>query len=215
MAAQSPLGNFDEESEINDDELDQSQSPAMKFFATGSDGKVIKLHERVASIPISMMGQQFQAALEEEIKDYSDDQVRALAPFEMVGRGIAGVDEMRAAMQDERVQFGMLQIEVGEGTFKRYKNVFVHFQGDKMKALRRAQANRALAAAKEIIGHTHASLVVPNRATFSVEWIFAELKNAFQSDSIAYKGKGKHSDINSVCTHLPQISICSRHVLDS
>ena len=195
---QSPLGTFDEDAEINDDDLDQSS--AMSFFATGSDGKVIKLHERVASIPISMMGQQFQQALEEEIKDYSDDQVRALAPFDLVGRGIAGIDEMRAAMcaSDDRVQFGMIQIEIGEGTFKRYKNVFVHFQGDKMKALKRAQANRKLAAAKDIIGHTHASLIVPNAQTFTVEWLFKELKNAFTADNIAYKGKGKQSDINSL-----------------
>ena len=53
--------------------------------------------------------------------------------------------------------------------------VFVHFQNDKVKALRHVHANRALASAKEISEHTHASLVVPNRA---VEWIFGEVKNA-------------------------------------
>ena len=55
-----------------------------------------------------------------------------------------------------RLQFGIVQID-----------------GAKVKALRRTN----LASATEIIGHTHASLV-PNRASFSVEWIFGELKNA-------------------------------------
>ena len=127
------LGAFDEEKEINDDEIDQdAELQKMEFFATGDDGKVIKLHNRIASIPIGFGGKAFQEALEEEIKDYTDEQVIALAPFEIIGRGIAGIEEMAKAMDDERVFYGILQIQIGEGTFARYKNIFIHFQGDSL-----------------------------------------------------------------------------------
>ncbi len=106
------------------------QSPEMKFYATGNDGQVIKLHNRIASVPISFGGKEFQKALEEEMKDYTDEEIMALAPFEIIGRGIAGIDEMAKAMDNNRVFFGLLQIQIGEGTFARYKNIFVHFQGD-------------------------------------------------------------------------------------
>ena len=36
------LPSFDEDAEINDDDIDQKKK--MKFYATGDDGKVIKLH---------------------------------------------------------------------------------------------------------------------------------------------------------------------------
>ena len=123
----SKLPTFDEDNEVDDDDLGE---PEMKFYATGDDGNVIKLHNRIASIPISMMGKVFQEALEEEIKDYTDDQVVALAPFDVVGRGIAGIDEMRNYMDDTKVYFGLLQVQIGEGTFARYKNIFIHFQGE-------------------------------------------------------------------------------------
>merc|ERR1712228_702040 len=98
-----------EDTEINDDELDQE--PKMNFYATGDDGKVIQLHKRMASVPITFGGKQFQQALEEEMKDYTDDQIVALAPFELCGRGIAGIDEMAKILDDNRVFFGLLQEE--------------------------------------------------------------------------------------------------------
>ena len=67
-----------------------------------------------------------------------------------------------------------------------------------MKPIQRAKANKKLSAAKEIIGHTHAPLVVSNSETFTVEWVFNELKRVFEGDNIAYKGKGKQTDLNTV-----------------
>ena len=60
----STLPSFSEETEINDNELDQ-EPPQMKFYATGDDGNVVQLHKRMASVPISFGGKQFQEALEE------------------------------------------------------------------------------------------------------------------------------------------------------
>lgn len=70
-----------------------------------------------------------------------------------------------------------------------------------MKPIQRAKANKKLGAAKEIIGHTHAPLVVPNQETFTVEWVFNELKRVFEGDNIAYKGKGKQTDLSTVCKY--------------
>ena len=70
-----------------------------------------------------------------------------------------------------------------------------------MKPIARARANKKLAAAKDIIGHTHAPLIITNQATVTVEWIFNELKRVFEGDNIAYKGKGKQTDLNTVCKY--------------
>ena len=110
-----------------------SSAPPDSFWATGMDGDVLKLHDRVASIPITEMGVQFQIALEEEMSSYSMEEVIAAAPFEIAGRGIAGIEEMAQCVSPDRVYFGVLQIEIGHGTFARHKNVFIHFQGDQMK----------------------------------------------------------------------------------
>ena len=68
-----------------------------------------------------------------------------------------------------------------------------------MKAIQRARANKQLAVAKELIGHTHAPLIITNKASCSVEGIFNELKRVFVGDNIAYKGKGKQTDLTTVC----------------
>ena len=68
-----------------------------------------------------------------------------------------------------------------------------------MKPIQRARANKKLAAAKEIIGHTHAPLVVSNQNTFTVEWVFNELKRVFEGDHIDYQGRGKQTDLTTVC----------------
>lgn len=161
------------------------------FWATGMDGDVLKLHERVASIPITEMGLQFQMALEQEMSTYSMEQVVAAAPFEIAGRGIAGIEEMAQCVSSDKVYFGVLQIEIGHGTFARHKNVFIHFQGEDLKAIQKASSNRRLAAAKELIGHCHAAIAVTSAATLTVDWLFTELKRVFEGDRIAYKGSGK------------------------
>ena len=70
-----------------------------------------------------------------------------------------------------------------------------------MRPLQRAKANKKLSAAKEIIGHTHAPLDVPNQETFTVEWVFNDLKRVFEGDNINYQGKGKATDLNTVCKY--------------
>jgi len=184
-----------------DAEVDSPQDPSLNFYATGQDGKALKLHKRVASVAIGVGGQQWQEAFEEEISEYTDEQIIAMAPFHFIGRGIAGIDEMAQVLHDSndsQVYFGVLQIQIGDGTFARYKNIFIHFQGEKMKAIARAKANRRLALAKDIIGACNAPLVVTNAQQFTVEWVFEELKRVFEGDNIAYKGKGQMTDLNTL-----------------
>ena len=53
-----------------------------------------------------------------------------LCPFHLIGRGVAGIDEMKECMDDSKVYFGLLQISVGSGHFARRKNIFIHFNGE-------------------------------------------------------------------------------------
>ena len=70
----------------------------------------------------------------------------------MVGRGVAGVDEMSEHLDDSKVFFGLVTIEVGSGSFKRSKSIFVHFNGEKHpKPLQRAKANKKMGQAQKLV----------------------------------------------------------------
>ena len=56
-------------------------------------------------------------------------EMRKKIPFDLVGRGVAGVDELKEHLDDNEVYFGLLQIAIGSGSFQRSKNIFIHFNG--------------------------------------------------------------------------------------
>ncbi|ETO24310.1 actin binding protein, partial [Reticulomyxa filosa] len=110
-------------------------------------------------------------------------------PFDLVGRGVAGVDEMREYLDDTKVYFGLLQIKVGTGSFARSKNIFIHFNGDKHpKPLQRSQANKKLKAAKDMMSPWHAELVLANKKECTIDEIFSRTKNAFVADNLGSEG---------------------------
>lgn len=58
-----------------------------------------------------------------------------------VARGIGGVEEMRASLDDSKVCFGLLRFVFGRGTFARVKTLMVHWNGSKCPVVRRGRAN--------------------------------------------------------------------------
>lgn len=58
-----------------------------------------------------------------------------------VARGIGGVDDLRAHLDDAHVYFGVLRFTFGRGTFARDKFVFVHWNGSGCSVVKRGRAN--------------------------------------------------------------------------
>ena len=66
---------------------------------------------------------------------------RAMATLRLIARGVGGVDEMREALDDGAVSFGVARLRLGRGTFARYKSVFVHWSAPNAPVVRRGRAN--------------------------------------------------------------------------
>ena len=77
-------------------------------------------------------GRQFQEEFNKQMNAMSEEEIISICPFILVGRGVAGIDEMRECMDDSKIYFGMLQIQIGSGHFARYKNIFIHFNGESL-----------------------------------------------------------------------------------
>ena len=106
----------------------------------------------------------------------------------MVGRGVAGLHEMSEYLDDTKVFFGLITIEIGSGSFKRIKSIFVHFNGeDHPKPMQRAKANKKMASAQELLSPYHAMLTLENKSQCSIDYVFQKMGNLFASDN-AVKG---------------------------
>lgn len=108
-----------------------------------------------------------------------------------MGRGVAGLDEMSEYLDDSKVFFGLITIEIGSGSFKRVKSIFVHFNGEKHpKPMRRAKANKKMAAAQELLSPYHAMLTLESKSQCNIDYVFTKMANTFVSDN-AVKGTSK------------------------
>eukprot|EP01083_Nonionella_stella_P170217 578805_1 len=93
----------------------------------------------------------------------SDLPWRKKVPFNLIGRGVAGIDEMQEYLEDTKVYFGIVTFEIGSGSFKRNKSIFIHFNGEKHpKPLQRAKANKKIKAARKLFSPYNVELVLEN-----------------------------------------------------
>eukprot|EP00483_Globobulimina_turgida_P013508 UN13533 len=95
---------------------------------------------------------------------------------------------MSEYLEDTKVYFGLIAIEIGSGSFKRNKSIFVHFNGEKHpKPLQRAKANKKMNTAKKLLSPYHAEIVLENAKECSIDYVFHRLNHIFVSDN-ATKG---------------------------
>lgn len=58
-----------------------------------------------------------------------------------VGSGAGGLDELKALLQDDQVQYGYLRVTSGDSESKRAKFVFISWVGEKVGPLKRAKVS--------------------------------------------------------------------------
>ena len=90
------------------------------------------LHNRESTYAVTATGKEFQRQLDEQLNRFDNHSIMGMAPFDIVGRGIAGIDELREHLDESKVLFGMIQIEIGSGQFARHKNIFIIFSPNSM-----------------------------------------------------------------------------------
>eukprot|EP00759_Apiculatamorpha_spiralis_P044923 PhF_6_TR41720/c0_g1_i2/m.63304 len=97
-------------------------------------------------------------------------------------RGCTDISEMSHYLNDDLVQFCLLNIPLGSGTFKRNKMIYVHFVGQKCPAVKRGKWNAELPKVLNVFGATHAGLEVNTKELISFEKILEKLQKVFVSD---------------------------------
>ena len=117
---------------------------------------------------------------------------RKRVPFNLVGRGVAGIEEMAEYVKDNEIYFALIQIKIGSGSFERSKNIFVHFNGEKFpKPLLRSKLNKQEPLAQALLSPFNAKLILENKKECSIDFLFSKLKGLLVEDNIKRKGSAK------------------------
>lgn len=111
----------------------------------------------------------------------------------LVATGSGGAEEMRAAMDDATVQWALLRIRLGSGTFSRHRVLFLHLNGDACPALKRGRANEHTAFVQSFLrGDTsrgnqegfHASAEVRSCDEVTTDGLLARVGHVFVADDL-------------------------------
>jgi len=104
----------------------------------------------------------------------------------LVGSGCGGVSEMQDLVDMSAVRWGLCCFDLGAGSFRRQKVLFLHLNGEQCPALTRGRVNGHTAEVQRLVRGNgdsfHASLEVTEMAEVSVENILARIRNTFVTD---------------------------------
>lgn len=112
------------------------------------------------------------------------------AEFSVVGRGMAGLEEMKEILDDRKVWYGLLKVQIGSGNFMRTKQIFVNFLGEKCTAMKRGRAVRLRPFAEKALGYSHASVTFHSQEDCTYEGFWIQVGNIFATDHLNVKKKG-------------------------
>jgi len=112
------------------------------------------------------------------------------AEFSVVGRGMAGLEDMKEILDNRHVWYGLLKVQIGSGNFMRTKNIFINFLGEKCTAMKKGRAVRLRPFAEKALGYSHASVTFHSRDECTYEEFWIQVGNIFASDDLNIKKKG-------------------------
>eukprot|EP01060_Flectonema_neradi_P029738 TRINITY_DN4174_c0_g1_i3.p1 TRINITY_DN4174_c0_g1~~TRINITY_DN4174_c0_g1_i3.p1 ORF type:complete len:607 (+),score=165.11 TRINITY_DN4174_c0_g1_i3:109-1821(+) len=98
-------------------------------------------------------------------------------------RGDGIFDDASYHLNDKRVQFLLVQIPLGTGTFKRKKLIMINFHGPDCPPMERAKDVQQTGAVADIFGDCHASLTISSDEECCLDHVLKELKHVFVSDN--------------------------------
>jgi hypothetical protein len=95
-----------------------------------------------------------------------------------------GIPDMAKSMDDHTVQFGLLKLDIGSGSFKRSKMVFVHLQGENAGAVAKGRLNTLKGSVKTAVGATHAEVQLYSVDDCSTENVLEQLGSVMSMDDM-------------------------------
>eukprot|EP01063_Lacrimia_lanifica_P026049 TRINITY_DN3436_c0_g3_i1.p1 TRINITY_DN3436_c0_g3~~TRINITY_DN3436_c0_g3_i1.p1 ORF type:complete len:517 (+),score=249.87 TRINITY_DN3436_c0_g3_i1:46-1551(+) len=99
------------------------------------------------------------------------------------GTGQGMMDDMQEVLDDAKVQFSLVKIPVGSGTFARNKMIYMEWVGENVPAMKRAKQVQKGQELKSLFGHTHASYSMSTKEQCTLDECAKELKSVFVTDS--------------------------------
>lgn len=95
-----------------------------------------------------------------------------------------GVAEMQAHVDDSTVQYGIVRIGLGSGSFKRDKLIFVHVQGEHASAVKKGRLNTKKGDVKTAVGATHAEMQIESKGECTTDSFFEKLSKIIKIDDM-------------------------------
>ncbi|KAJ9452684.1 hypothetical protein DIPPA_27234 [Diplonema papillatum] len=99
------------------------------------------------------------------------------------GAGTTIVDDMVEYVDEDKVQFALVQIPIGSGAFQRNKMIMVKWVGERTPAMKKAKQVQKTGEVAELFGSTHASITLTKYDEVDLEHILNELKHVFVTDN--------------------------------
>ena len=113
-------------------------------------------------------------------------------------RGDGIFDDASYHLNDRKVQFLLVQIPLGSGTFKRKKLIMINFHGPDCPPMERAKHVQQTGAVAEVFGNHHASLTISSDDECCLDHVLKELKHVFVSDNGDFSIEGLKKEINDL-----------------
>jgi len=121
----------------------------------------------------------------------------------VLGVGMHGADEMQALLDDVQVQFAVVRFELGSGSFRRQKVVFVHFNGEDCPAVKRGRLNCCTAEAQRILRGNcqegfHASVEIMRKELACAEHLLEKVTPFFVKDDlgdVSFRWKNERQEV--------------------
>eukprot|EP01059_Diplonema_ambulator_P032053 TRINITY_DN6097_c0_g1_i2.p1 TRINITY_DN6097_c0_g1~~TRINITY_DN6097_c0_g1_i2.p1 ORF type:complete len:371 (+),score=157.94 TRINITY_DN6097_c0_g1_i2:47-1159(+) len=110
---------------------------------------------------------------------------RTAKPGELVvdGMGNGMMDDMAEYVDNSKIQFGLVKIPIGSGTFTRNKMINVVWAGEECPPLKRAKAMQKAGEVAKLFGATHATYNISQKSECNLDAAVKELKSVFVTDS--------------------------------
>eukprot|EP00929_Paragymnodinium_shiwhaense_P029970 TRINITY_DN17068_c1_g1_i1.p1 TRINITY_DN17068_c1_g1~~TRINITY_DN17068_c1_g1_i1.p1 ORF type:complete len:869 (-),score=184.75 TRINITY_DN17068_c1_g1_i1:69-2675(-) len=125
----------------------------------------------------------------------------AAGSLSVVGAGDGGIDELSTWLSDDLVMWALVRFNLGSGTLKRQKLLFLHFNGDDCPVMKRGKANEltyeaqrvlrgeAVAATAASTPGFHASIEEKRRENITTESVLERIRKVFVADDGDYSVK--------------------------
>ena len=110
------------------------------------------------------------------------------------------IQEMKEFCNEAAVQWGLVCFTFGSGTFKRHKNIFVHFNGQNVGAVKRGKFNSQKSDVIDQLGSTHSDIEITSKGVAVPHGCLKQPATAHICCRLAAQTSNRGSGTHRACT---------------